>query len=49
MNYEELVQLQKDLPDTYVYINSKHPTEGGWRQSYLYYEMRDMLDMFYMN
>lgn len=44
----ELEDLRASLPDTYVYINSKHPTEGGWRQSYLYFEMRDMLDMHYM-
>ena len=49
MNTAQYHQLQEALPNTYVYINSKHPTEGGWRQSYLYYEMRDLLGMFYMN
>ena len=44
----ELKELRDAMPDTYVYIDSLHPTEGGWRQSDLYYEMRDMLGMFYM-
>ena len=48
MTRAELEDLKASMPDTYVYIDSRHPTEGGWRQSYLYYEMRDMLDMFYM-
>ena len=48
MTRKELEQLRDAMPDTYVYIDSLHPTEGGWRQSYLYYEMRDMLGMFYM-
>lgn len=41
-------QLKEALPDTYVYTNSTHPTEGGWRRSDRYYEMRDLLGMFYM-
>lgn len=48
MTRKELAQLKADMPDTYVYIDSLHPTEGGWRQSERYYEMRDMLGMFYM-
>ncbi len=48
MTRKELAQLRDSMPDTYVYIDSLHPTEGGWRQSELYYEMRDMLGMFYM-
>lgn len=48
MTRKELAQLKAAMPDTYVYIDSLHPTEGGWRQSELYYEMRDMLGMFYM-
>lgn len=48
MTRKELAELKAAMPDTYVYIDSAHPTEGGWRQSYLYYEMRDMLGMFYM-
>ena len=48
MTRKELAELRDSMPDTYVYIDSLHPTEGGWRQSELYYEMRDMLGMFYM-
>ena len=48
MNYAQFCQLEEALPNTYVYVNSKHPTEGGWRQSQRYYEMRDLLGMFYM-
>lgn len=49
MSRSELVELRDALPDTLVYIDSAHPTEGGWRRSELYYEMRDMLGMFYMD
>lgn len=45
---EQNEQLKAALPDAVVYTNSKHPTEGGWRQSDLYYEMRDLLGMHYM-
>ena len=49
MNTAQYYQLVEALPDTYVYVDSKHPTEGGWRQSQRYYEMRDLLGMFYMD
>ena len=49
MNTAQYYQLVKALPNTYVYVDSKHPTEGGWRQSQRYYEMRDLLGMFYMD
>lgn len=48
MTGSELEDLRDSLPNTLVYINSVHPTEGGWRGSDLYCEMRDMLGMFYM-
>ena len=48
MTGRELEDLRDSLPNTLVYINSVHPTEGGWRGSDLYCEMRDMLGMFYM-
>lgn len=48
MTRRELEDLRASLPDTLVYIDSIHPTEGGWRQSELYYEMRDLLGMFYL-
>ena len=46
--YKELQEIKSALPDTYVYIDSMHPTEGGWRNCDRYYEMRDLLGMFYM-
>jgi len=49
MTGSELEDLRDSLPDTLVYINSRHPTEGGWRGSDLYCEMRDLLGMFYMD
>ena len=49
MNATQYRQLVEALPDTYVYIYSLHPTQGGWRQSQRYYEMRDLLGMFYMD
>jgi len=45
---EELKEIRDALPDTYVYIDSMHATEGGWRNFDLYREMRDRLGMFYM-
>lgn len=48
MTGSELEDLRDSLPDTLVYINSRHPTEGGWRGSDLYCEMRDLLGMYYM-
>lgn len=45
---EEALELIKALPDTLVYVSSEHPTHGGWRQSKNYYEMRDLLNMFYL-
>lgn len=45
---EQNQKLKEALPDTLVYTKSLHPTEGGWRQSKRYYEMRDLLEMHYM-
>lgn len=41
-------ELKAALPNTYVHTTSAHPTEGGWRQAQNYYDMRDLLGMFYM-
>lgn len=41
-------ELSAALPDTLVYYTSFHPTEGGWRNSQNYRDMRDTLNMFYM-
>lgn len=48
MTPEQFRALHEALPDTEVYTVASHPTDGGWRQAQRYYEMRDMLDMFYM-
>ena len=48
ISYKELQEIRSALPDTYVYIDSTHPTEGGWRNCDRYFEMRDLLGMFYM-
>ena len=45
---EALKELAAALPDTLVYYKSLHPTEGGWRNSQNYRDMRDTLNMFYM-
>lgn len=45
---EQSEQLKQALPNAVVYTTSKHPTEGGWRQDDLYYKMRDLLEMGYM-
>lgn len=41
-------ELKAALPNTVVHTTSAHPTEGGWRQAQNYYDMRDLLGMFYM-
>ena len=46
---EDLKELAAALPNTLVYYKSLHPTEGGWRNSQNYRDMRDTLDMFYMD
>lgn len=44
----ELSKLKEALPNTVVFVHGKHPTDGGWRQAQNYYDMRDLLDMRYM-
>jgi hypothetical protein len=46
--YKGLQEIRSALPDTYVYIDPLHPTQGGWRYSDRYFEMRDLLGMHYM-
>lgn len=45
---EQYQALHEALPNTEVNTSVAHATDDGWRQSDLYYEMRDMLDMHYM-
>ena len=47
-NKSQIDTLIKSLPNTKVVVNGRHPTDTGWRQSQNYYDMRDMLGMFYM-
>lgn len=48
MDPDKLHELHEALPNTTVCTTSTHPTQGGWRQTPRYYEMRDMLGMGYM-
>lgn len=41
--------LQAALPDTKVDHTGEHSTDNGWRRGYLYYEMRDVLGMYYLS
>ena len=45
---EQYQALHEALPNTEVNTSVAHATDDGWRQSDLYYEMRNMLDMHYM-
>lgn len=42
-------ELQEALPDTTIDYLSKDSTSNGWRKSQLYYDMRDLLGMYYLN
>ena len=41
--------LQEALPNTTIDYLSKDSTSNGWRKSQLYYDMRDVLGMYYLN
>lgn len=43
--YQEIVDA---LPNTVVNTNDVDSTSSGWRQSQNYYDMRDILDMYYL-
>lgn len=40
--------LTEALPNTNMRFNIAHPTAGGWRKLEHYFEMRDLMDMFYL-
>ena len=40
--------IRQDLPDTQVNLATGSSTGGGWRDGTHYYEMRDILGMYYM-
>ena len=46
---ETYQELQAALPDTTIDYQSKDSTSNGWRKSQLYYDMRDLLGMYYLN
>ena len=48
MSRAQFSELQAALPDTKLCTTAEHPTGGGWRQSDRYFEMRDVLGMYYM-
>lgn len=36
------------LPDTITFFDGAHPVDGGWREFQTYYDMRDLMEMFYL-
>lgn len=48
MTKEERDDLRAALPDTWVMGPIHGSTSDGWREGYLYYEMRDLMGMHYM-
>lgn len=42
-------ELQEALPNTTIDYLSKDSTSNGWRKSQHYYDMRDLLGMYYLN
>ena len=45
---EQMAYLQEACPNTQFVFNNYDSTGNGWRQGKYYYEMRDALDMFYL-
>lgn len=48
LTHEEIAALKEALPDTIFCFHSAECTDQGWRDSPNYFEMRDLLGMFYM-
>lgn len=48
LNYLQVAELKEALPDTRIVVYADHSTDKGWRQAKNYYDMRDLLGMFYM-
>lgn len=40
--------LTEALPDTILFFDGAHPVDGGWRTLQTYYDMRDIMGMFYL-
>lgn len=45
---EQLQMLSEKLPDTYIETSGASATGGKWRDHQNYYDMRDVLNMYYM-
>ena len=48
LNYLQVAELKEALPKTRIMVYADHSTDKGWRQAKNYYDMRDLLGMFYM-
>jgi len=48
MTDQQVAQLQAALPDTQIVFPTYGSTGSGWREGYLYYQMRDMMGLPYM-
>ena len=48
LNYLQVAELKEALPSTRIMVYADHSTDKGWRQAKNYYDMRDLLGMFYM-
>ena len=48
MSRAQFKELQEALPNTTICTSAEHPTANGWRTSDRYFEMRDVLGMYYM-
>ena len=46
--YKTRVLLEENLPDTYLMLNPPYTVGWGWRKLQNYYDMRDLLEMPYM-
>ena len=49
MTQEQIGQLEEALPDTQIVFPKVGSTDDGWRKGQLYYEMRDLLGMPYLD
>lgn len=48
LTWPQMTQLMEALPDTQIVFNTLSSTGKGWRQGQNYYDMRDMVGMWYM-
>ena len=46
---EQADELRAALPDTVIKTYLRHSTDGGWRKHQNYYDMRDILGVYYMD